>query len=171
MPYQLTYSLGNITVPDQTLNTQTSISLPGINFPAYGVYVDQNQVTMMEHFASSNANVLANAIPGQIWYDRANGAAKINTSANATPVWTPLVAASGNVTLANVTITNATITTANITTATITTANITNATITTANITTINNVTTISTGANTTGGVITGAWTLSPGSTFQATYA
>ena len=52
MAYTLTYSIGTITVVDSTLNTQTSLSLPGRNYAGYGQPVDQNQISILENFAS-----------------------------------------------------------------------------------------------------------------------
>ena len=146
MPYSLTYSLGTIFVVEETLNQQTSLGLPGLNYPAYGNTVDQNQLSLLENFATSNAAQLSRAIPGQIWYDKANGIAKLNVSNTTTPNWSRIVNDGANAQFT-------TITTANITvTDRVTTANLT-------------------TGANITPGTVTGAWTLTSGSTFQATYA
>jgi hypothetical protein len=42
MAYILSYSLGSLVVEDTTLNTQTSLSIPGLNYEPYGQPVDQN---------------------------------------------------------------------------------------------------------------------------------
>ena len=145
MSYTIQYSLGNITVVATTVNQQTSIGLPGQNFPDYGPVIDQNQISMLENFASSNSSGPANAIPGQTWFDSTTGVFKINVSTNVLPVWKPVVVDDGNITFDTVVAANAV----------------------------IGNTTTrvLTTGGNAISGVITGDWTLSTGSTLQATYA
>ena len=176
MSYTLQYSLGNITVADLTLNTQTSLGLPGRNYAGYGAVVDQNQLSLLENFASANSSGPANAIPGQTWYDSSTHLYKINTSTTLTPQWITFLVSGGPATFTNLTVTGvANIATANITAANVTTANLTTANITTANIATANIgnafTTVLSTGSNSTAGTVTGDWTLTAGSTFQATYA
>jgi hypothetical protein len=154
MAYTLNYSLGTITVQDTTINTQTSISLPGRNYAGYGAPVDQNQLSILENWASYANGGPANPIPGQTWYSTANSSFFINTSSNSTAQWTQILSASSanaNVTFGNISTGNLTVTgTANLGT-------------------TLTRV--ITTGANTTTGTITGAWTLTTGSTLNATYA
>jgi hypothetical protein len=136
MAYTLTYSGGSITVNDGTLNSTTSLSLPGKNYAGYGQSIDQNMLSMLENFAS-NGSGPSNPIKGQLWYDSANAKLKYNTSSTSTPTWVILADSTGA---------------GNISVDSITTANIT-------------------TGANTTPGSITGTWTLTAGSSLQATYA
>jgi hypothetical protein len=140
MSYTLQYSLGNITVLDSTLNTQTSLGLPGRNYAGYGSPVDQNMLSVLENFASPTAPI--NPIPGQSWFDSTNKILKINTSGNLTPNWTPLLSgSSANATFGNITVTGV-LTTTNITT-----------------------------GGAAIPGTVTGNWTLTPGSRWNATYA
>jgi hypothetical protein len=142
MAYTLTYSIGTITVVDTTLNTQTSLSLPGRNYAGYGQPVDQNQISLLENFASYPTTGPANPIPGQTWYDSSTTSFKLNTSANSTPSWQSLVTSgSANTSFGNLTVTG-----------TLTTD-------------------TITTGGSVIPGTITGAWTLTVGSTLNATYA
>lgn len=142
MAYTLTYSLGTITVIDTTLNTQTSLNLPGRNYAGYGAPVDQNQISLLENFASYATTGPANPVPGQTWYDTTSVSLKVNTSSNSTPTWQSLVLAnSNNTTLGNLTVTG-----------------------------------TLATNHITTGGAaipgdITGTWTLTSGSSLNATYA
>ena len=65
--YALTYSGGTITVYDSSLNTDTSLALPGRNYSGYGLPVDQDLVYLLENFASSTTGP-TNAILGQIWF-------------------------------------------------------------------------------------------------------
>lgn len=142
MAYTLTYSIGTITVVDSTLNTQTSLSLPGRNYAGYGQPVDQNQISILENFASYPVTGPDNAIPGQTWFDSDSVTFNVNTSNTSTPNWESLVTTgSANTSFGNLTVTG--------------------------DITATN----ITTGGALIPGEITGAWTLSAGSTFNATYA
>lgn len=129
MSYTLTYSIGTLTVVDTTLNTQTSLSLPGKNYAGYGQFVDQNQLSMLENWASYNSGPNL-PIPGQTWWDVTNAQYKINTSTNPAPLWKPIAIQGLPVQFPSIT-----------------------------------------SGSNATAGTITGDWTLTAGSTFQATYA
>ena len=129
MSYTLTYSIGTLTVVDTTLNTQTSLSLPGKNYAGYGQFVDQNQLSMLENWASYNSGPNL-PIPGQTWWDVTNAQYKINTSTNPAPLWKPVAIQGEPVQFPSIT-----------------------------------------SGSNSTSGTITGDWTLTAGSTFQATYA
>ncbi len=178
MAYTLNYSLGTITVVDTTLNTQTSLNLPGRNYAGYGQPVDQNQMSILENYASYPVTGPNNPIPGQTWFDTATKTLNLNTSANATVNWESLVISNStsNVTLANLVV-SGTLTTTNITTGSPTTPGfLTGAWALTSGSsfdfsdgTLITNI--ITTGNASTAGSITGAWTLSAGSTLNATYA
>jgi hypothetical protein len=186
MAYTLTYSIGTITVIDTTLNTQTSLSLPGRNYAGYGQPVDQNQISLLENFASYPVTGPANAIPGQTWFDSDSVTFNVNISTTSTANWQSLVTTgtsntsfgnltvTGNSSLANLTVTGNT-TLANLTvTGNTTLANLTvtgNTTL--ANLTVTGNLTTthITTGGNTILGDFTGNWTLTAGSKLNATYA
>jgi hypothetical protein len=85
MAYILTYSLGNIVVRDTTLNTQTSLSLPGLNYEPYGQPVDQNFVFLLENFAAPNPP--ANPIPGQTWFNTTTRELNLNVSSNLVAEW------------------------------------------------------------------------------------
>jgi hypothetical protein len=192
MAYTLTYSLGTITVVDTTINTSTSLSLPGRNFSGYGAAVDQNQLSLLENFASYTSGPV-NPIPGQTWYNNANTTLNVNVSANATPIWQTLTVSGSN---ANITYGNLTVTGlgtfgnlivtglgtfGNLSvTGTGTFGNLSvlgNLTVlnteTVANLSVTSRLTTrvITTGANTTTGNLTGTWTLTAGSSLNATYA
>jgi hypothetical protein len=134
MSYTLTYSIGTLTVVDTTINTQTSLALPGKNYPGYGAPVDQNQLSMLENWASNTSGPYA-PIPGQTWYDSSNVQFKINTSTNVSPVWKSVAFEGAPVVFSSVT------------------------------------TPILTSGSNATAGTITGDWTLTAGSTFQATYA
>ena len=56
-----------ITVQDQSLNTQTSLTFVGQNYTGYGPVIAADFLHLLENFANSTAP--ANPIQGQIWYD------------------------------------------------------------------------------------------------------
>lgn len=86
MAYTLSYSGGTITVNDGTVNTDTSLQLPGRNFSGYGTFIDQNLVTMMQNFAS--ATNPSNSIRGQLWFDTGSNKLKYNISpTKGSPEW------------------------------------------------------------------------------------
>lgn len=88
MAYVLSYSLGSIIVNDTTLNNQTSLGIPGLNYEPYGAPVDQNFVWLLENFAAPNQP--ANPIPGQTWYNTGTKTLNLNISDNLNPAWVPL---------------------------------------------------------------------------------
>ena len=75
MPYQIEYTdsinKGSIIVEDATLNTETSITLPGRNVTSYGQAVSENFLHLLENFASASAP--ARPVEGQLWYDTSDG--------------------------------------------------------------------------------------------------
>ena len=62
---------GSITVEDNTINQQTSLSLPGRNTTAYGTAIAENFLHLLENFANSTAP--NNPTEGQLWYDNTAG--------------------------------------------------------------------------------------------------
>jgi hypothetical protein len=137
MAYTLTYSGGTIIVDDNTLNTDTSLQLPGKYFSGYGTYVDQNFVSLTQNFAGP-ANP-SNAIRGQLWFDTVNNKLKYNISTTrGSPIWIeiPATGANSNVSFDKLTV----------------------------GILTTNNITT---GAAVNPGTITGTWALTSGSSIQ----
>tara|TARA_B100000212_G_scaffold109385_1_gene81379 strand:- start:8865 stop:10892 length:2028 start_codon:yes stop_codon:yes gene_type:complete len=62
---------GSITVEDNTINQQTSLSLPGRNTTAYGTAIAENFLHLLENFANSSAP--NNPTEGQLWYDNTAG--------------------------------------------------------------------------------------------------
>lgn len=96
MSYSLYYSSGNnvITIADNAANTQTMLLLPGKDYIGYGQPVDQNQVDLLENYASytdntSNRSILdAKAIRGQLIFDQTDSKLKFNKSSSiGLPVW------------------------------------------------------------------------------------
>ena len=75
MAYQIRFTdqvnKGNIIVEDNTINQETSLSLPGKNTTAYGTSIAENFLHILENFANSNEPV--NPVEGQLWYDTSAG--------------------------------------------------------------------------------------------------
>jgi microcystin-dependent protein len=56
-----------IVVEDQTINTTTSIKLPGRNSTGYGAAIAEDLLHLLEHFAGPSEPT--NAVEGQLWYN------------------------------------------------------------------------------------------------------
>lgn len=56
-----------ITVEDQTLNTDTSVTLVGKNYPGYSKYIGENFLHLLENFAKNTPPSVP--VEGQLWYD------------------------------------------------------------------------------------------------------
>ena len=59
-----------IVIEDQTINTDTSIKLPGRNSTGYGAAIAEDLLHMLENFASPTEPT--NAIEGQLWYNNSS---------------------------------------------------------------------------------------------------
>jgi microcystin-dependent protein len=77
MSYQVTFTETTnpakpaLTVADQTLNSQTSLTFVGKNYAGYAPVVANNFLHLLENFANNNPP--ANPIEGQLWYDNTSG--------------------------------------------------------------------------------------------------
>ena len=75
MAYTIAYTdqanKGTITVEDNTINTETSLGLPGRNTTAYGTTIATNFLHLLENFAS--ATEPSTPVEGQLWYDSTPG--------------------------------------------------------------------------------------------------
>ena len=69
-------SASPIVIPDGTINTSTSLTLVGKNYPNYGSILDQNFITLLENSAS--ASKPDRPITGQLWWDSSNKILKVN---------------------------------------------------------------------------------------------
>ena len=67
--YTINHYNGNTlaNIADGVLDTSTSLSLAGRNFTGYGLYLNENQIYLLENFASGTGPI--NPVPGQIWYN------------------------------------------------------------------------------------------------------
>jgi microcystin-dependent protein len=75
MAYEVRYTdsvnKGIIVVEDGTLNTETSLALPGRSNTGYGQAVAENFLHLLENFA--NTNPPTRPVEGQLWYDNTDG--------------------------------------------------------------------------------------------------
>ena len=62
---------GFITVIDGTINSDTSLQIPGRGEPSYGQAFAENFLHLLENFANTTAP--ANPVEGQLWYNNTNG--------------------------------------------------------------------------------------------------
>jgi hypothetical protein len=78
MPYTITKTDGSelTKIVDGTIDqTSTDITLIGKNASAYGKFIDQNFVSILENFANSTPP--SYPITGQLWYDTSEGRLKV----------------------------------------------------------------------------------------------
>ena len=75
MAYEVSYTdsvnKGVIIVEDNTLNTETSLSLPGRSATGYGQAIAENFLHLLENFA--NTQPPSRPVEGQLWYDTTDG--------------------------------------------------------------------------------------------------
>ena len=75
MAYTISYTdsvnKGTIVVEDNTINQETSVSLPGKNYTGYGTAVNENFLHLLENFANTTAP--DRPVEGQLWYDTSAG--------------------------------------------------------------------------------------------------
>jgi len=62
---------GSITVDDNSINTETSISLLGRNLQDFGAVLNENLLHLLENFANNTSP--SNPVEGQLWYDTTTG--------------------------------------------------------------------------------------------------
>ena len=75
MSYTISYTdvanKGTITIEDGSINTETSLNIPGRNTTAYGAVIAENFLHLLENFANT---VEPNSpVEGQLWYDNTLG--------------------------------------------------------------------------------------------------
>ena len=69
MTYQVRFTdpSKSLIIEDQTLNTQTSISLDGKQYLNYATAISENSLHLLENFAYNRPPL--NPVQGQLWYD------------------------------------------------------------------------------------------------------
>ncbi len=89
MAYTITTTAGATiaSVADGTVNTTaTSLVLIGKNYAGYGIFLNENYVTLLENF--SNSTPPNKPLTGQLWYDNVNDILKVYNSTN--NQWKPI---------------------------------------------------------------------------------
>ena len=89
MAYTVTTTAGATvaTIQDGTVNTTaTSLTLIGKNYAGYGIFLNENYVTLLENF--SNSTPPSAPLTGQLWYDNVNDVLKVFNSAS--NIWKPI---------------------------------------------------------------------------------
>jgi hypothetical protein len=78
MAYTITKTNGDtlVSVPETELNTDYGITLVGRNYAGYGIYLNDNFVSLMENFANPTAP--AQPLEGQLWW---------NSTENSLQIW------------------------------------------------------------------------------------
>jgi microcystin-dependent protein len=79
MTYEIRFTnddKSNLTVFDNTSNTDTSLVFPGRNTSGYGQIIAENFLHLLENFASNSAPV--SPVEGQLWYDSGEDTLKIS---------------------------------------------------------------------------------------------
>ena len=75
MAYDIKYTdfanKGVITVQDNTINTDTSLQIPGRFRTDYGEVIGENFLNLLENFAAPTAP--SRPVEGQLWYDNSEG--------------------------------------------------------------------------------------------------
>jgi microcystin-dependent protein len=75
MAYEVRYTdtanKGVITVEDNTINTETSLQLPGRFTNSYGQLISENLLHLLENFANNTSP--DRPVEGQLWYDTSDG--------------------------------------------------------------------------------------------------
>jgi len=86
MAYTINLTDGTIfaVIADGTINTGSSVSLPGKNYAGYGEFLNENFIQMLENFSSSatGSGLPTNAklgapLEGQLWWDSTNLTLKV----------------------------------------------------------------------------------------------
>jgi len=87
MSYNITASDNtvNITIADGTVDTSTTLNLPGPNFLGYGQLLDENLIHLLTNFASNSAPAGTN-LQGQLWFNKSTQTLNVYTNQGYTPV-------------------------------------------------------------------------------------
>lgn len=86
MAYTILKSDGTtlVTIPDGTLDSSTSLYLPGANYVGYGQMLDENLVHLMENFASLTPP--SGSVQGQLWFDKITQTLNVYSSSGYNPI-------------------------------------------------------------------------------------
>ena len=101
MAYTITPTNGqnSIIVADGTLNTSTTLTLVGKNYPNYGQLLDQNLFRLLEN--SANPTAPGSPVTGEIWWDTTNRVLKVWIGSTWKPVGGVISTAAGTAPTSN----------------------------------------------------------------------
>ena len=90
MTFYIKHSDGTsfVQVADGTIDTSSSLTFIGKNYPIYGEIFNQNLASLLENFAFINAP--SNPTPGQLWYDTSNMIINVYRNDGTNTYWQPL---------------------------------------------------------------------------------
>ena len=77
-----------VNVADGALDTSTSLTFVGKNYPIYGEIFNQNFASLLENFAYVNAP--NNPTQGQLWYDTSNSVLQLYRESGSNKYWQPV---------------------------------------------------------------------------------
>lgn len=69
MPYNISFSSGNVTVQPNQIDNSKNVTLIGRYITNYGQYLNQNLANLLQNFAGTSNPDIAKSVPGQLWYD------------------------------------------------------------------------------------------------------
>lgn len=85
--YEIDLKDREILVEPQTINSETSLDLPGKGYLNYGELINKNLISLLENFANSNSNGPRNPTVGQLWFNTIVEKPYFYTETNG---WTPV---------------------------------------------------------------------------------
>ena len=79
MSYTITLTNGSTfaTIPDGTINTNSSMTLVGKNYAGYGQFINDDIIRLLQNGANTTAP--GAPLQGQLWYDQTTGTMKVYT--------------------------------------------------------------------------------------------
>ena len=77
MAYTINLTDGQVfaTIPDGTINTDSSMTLVGKNYAGYGEFLDENFIHRLENGSNNTAPIAP--LVGQLWWDKTNNVMKV----------------------------------------------------------------------------------------------
>ena len=74
MAYSITFKDGSplLLIADNTVDTSRSVTFVGKDYRGYGIYQNQNLITLLTNSASPNHSKPINPLVGELWYDVTN---------------------------------------------------------------------------------------------------
>ena len=94
MAYTINLTNGTIfaTIPDGTVNTDSSMTLIGKNYAGYGQFLDDNFMHLLEN--ASNTTAPGTPVVGQLWWDSSN--TRLNIYTGGAAGWKPFASSTAS---------------------------------------------------------------------------